>query len=436
MKKIRNLTGMQKFTFIWSGQFLSVMGSSMTRFAFLIWAYEQTGKASTTALLGFFAYLPYIILSPLAGIIVDKWDRKKIMIISDLFSGLLTIILLMTYLSNNMLIWYLFVFVAFSSALEAFQVPAYSASITVLIPKDKYGQASGMRSLSSNASLIAAPILTGALLGIIGFMGIMVIDIITFIFAVSTLLMVTFPKVLKDNISEKSHMLEDLKFSLKYLFDRRGLLYLLGVFMVINLLAATTYFGILPAYILARTNKNEVILGMVQTALGVGGVIGSLFVSIYGIPKKKIITIILTGMSSFLLGDILMGLGQTAFMWIIASVLSSLFLPLLMGAESALWQSKIEPSIQGRIFSIKGMLSLSMMPIGFLLGGFLADYVFEPMFMKQTVFTFLVGNNLGSGMGLMFLISGVLGTITCLSGYFIRSIRNVEGDLPDFDEIQ
>lgn len=435
MKKIKGLTGMQKFTFIWSGQFLSLMGSSMTRFAFLIWAYEQTGKASTTALLGFFAYLPYIIISPLAGILVDKWDRKKIMIISDLLAGFLTISLLMTYLSNNMLLWYLFIFVAFSSLLEAFQVPAYSASITLLIPKENYGKASGMRSLSSNASLIAAPILTGALLGIIGFLGIMIIDIITFLFAVSSLLMVSIPKVSRDSNIEKIHIFKDLKFSLKYLYEKRGLFYILLFFILINLLAATTYFGILPAYILARTNENELILGMVQTTLGVGGVIGSIYVSFFGLPKKKVKTIILAGLGSFLLGDILMGLGQSVYIWMIAAFLSSIFLPIFMGAETALWQSKIEPSVQGRIFSIKGMISLSMMPIGFLLGGFLADYVFEPLFMKQTVFTFLVGEKKGAGMGFMFLISGLLGTVLCLLGYFINPIRNIERDLPDFDEM-
>ncbi len=425
---------MKKFTLIWSGQFLSLMGSNMTRFAFLIWAYNQTGKASTTALLGFFAYAPYILLSPFAGVLIDRWDRKKIMILSDLLAGCFTILLLVAFLSDQMYIWYLFVFQALSSALEAFQVPAYTSSITLLIPKEKYAKASGMRSFSSNAAQIAAPILTGALLGIIGFTGIMLIDIITFSFAVSSLLLVSIPQIMKKQLIERVHIFKDIKFSLHYLYERKGLFYLMIIYIFINLIAATTYFGILPAYILAKTNKNEVILGMVQTSLGVGGVIGSIVVSIFGVPKKKILTILLAGGASFLLGDILMGVGQSVYVWITAAILSSIFLPLLMGAENALWQSKIKPSIQGRIFSIKGMFNLSMMPIGFLLGGFLADYVFEPMFLKPTVFSFLVGQDKGSGMGFMFFISGILGALICLLGYIIKKIRNIENEIPDFDE--
>lgn len=440
-KNIRKLSGMQIFTLIWFGQFVSVMGTAMTRFALMIWAFDKIGKASTTALLGFFSIVPYIILSPIAGVVVDRYSRKKIMIFSDLASAIVTASILLLFVLGKLQVWHLFIAEAFSGGFEAFQIPAYSSAITMLIPKDQYTRASGMRSLSSNSSRIFAPILAGVLMALIGIKGVMIIDLATFFVGFITLIAVSIPNPQFGN--EKTHkessILNDIKFGFGYLFERKGLLYLMFIFVGINLLAALTYFGILPAMILSRTMNSKMVLASIQSALGIGGVVGSIIVSIWGCPKKKIVTILFAGCGSFMLGDILLSTNSSVYIWYIGAFLSAVFLPFLSGAENALWQSKIEPSIQGRIFSIKGMIQLSTMPLGYLLGGILADYVFEPAMVSggsmSHIFSWIVGTGKGSGMAVMFLFTGILGSITCLAGYLVKEVRNIETDLPDHDII-
>lgn len=434
----KRFTGMQVFSIMWFGQLISIMGTSMTRYGLMLWAYEQNGKATTLSLLLFFSFLPYILLSPLAGAIVDKFDRKKIMIISDALTGFVTVFLLIMFILGKIELWQLFLAEGLSGIFEAFQIPAYSSSITMLVPKEKYGKTSGMNSLSTNLSKIIAPIFAGLLMICIGIKGIMVIDIFTFVFAVSTLMVVSIPKPIKkiEKHSVKNTILEDIKFGLKYLVSKKGLLYLLIIFTLINLLATITYFGILPAMVLARTQNDKLILAIIQSAIGVGGVVGSIIISIWGIPTRKVKTIFLSCLGSFLLGDIFLGIKASTYIWIIGGFMSAFFLPFLMASENALWRSKVEPSIQGRVFSLKAMIQISTMPIGFIIGGLLADYVFEPAMMYNSFlknFSFLVGEGKGSGMGLMFIINGILGSAICLFSLFIKDVRNVERDIPDFD---
>lgn len=437
---IRKLSGMQVFSMIWFGEFISIMGTAMTKFAMMIWAYEQAGKASTTAMLGFSAVVPYIILSPIAGAIVDKLNRRKILIFSDIGAGIVTIGIMILYVTGKLEVWHLFIAEALSGGFESFQIPAYQASITMLIPKDKFARASGMRSFAGWSSQIFAPILAGILILKIGVQGIMTIDIVTFVFAVGILLVVNIPQPkIEVESHEKKKVIEDISFALSYLKEKKGLLKLMIIFVAINLISTITYFAILPAMILARTGNDKLILSGVQSLLGAGGVVGSLIVSIWGCPNKKVLTILVSCGTSFLLGDTFLAIGKSYYFWYAAAFLSSFFLPFNMASQNSLWQSKVEPTVQGRIFSIKSMIELSTTPIGYLLGGFLADNIFEPLMKSGTIlrntFGNLVGVGSGSGMAVMFLFTGILGTIICLAGYFLKDVRNLEKDLQDFDEV-
>jgi MFS family permease len=436
---IKNIKGMQVFTLVWFGQFISIMGTAMTRFALMVWAYDQVGKATTTALLGFSSIVPYILLSPFAGAVVDRFDRKKIMILSDLGSGLMTVSIFILLSSGKLQVWHLYLAEALTGTFEAFQLPAYSSAITMLIPKDNYSRASGMRSFSNYTSQVLAPILGGFLVVQIGIRGVMTIDIITFLVAVGTLIMVIIPNPImhRENKIHKSSILEDMKIGYRYLRERRGLIKHMMMYVGINFLASLTYFGILPAMILARSGSNRMILASVQSALGIGGVLGSIVVSAWKGPKKKMNTIELSGASSFLLGDLFLAIGRTPYVWITAAFFSSLFLPFLIGANTSLWQSKVEPGIQGRVFSIRDMLQMALMPIGYVLGGILADYVFEPAMAAggslNSALSWLLGSGKGSGMALMFVFTGIFGTLICMSGFISKSLRNLEKDIPDHE---
>lgn len=435
--KINYIKGMGKFNLVWSGQFISLMGTAMTKFALLIWAYQQTSKATTTAMFGFSAVLPFVLLSPLAGMLVDRIDRKKVMVFADLGAGLGTIGIFILHSLNGLQIWHLYLAEALAGACEAFQVPAYSSAITLLIPKDQYSRAHGMISLAHSTSQIAAPILAGILMPVIGIQGVMTIDIVTFLFAVAALIIVKIPnpEFNRDQSKDDRCYGEDLWFGLKFLGKHKGLLWLMLIIQNMNFLSGLTYFGILPAMILARSANNQIILASVQAALGAGGIAGSIIVSIWGGPKRKVQMIMIAGACSFLLGDPLLAIGKTGSVWIVAAFLSSFFIPFISSFQNVLWQTKVEPGIQGRVFSIRGMFQQASLMVGFLLGGYLADHIFEPAMTTnsaiKSIFELLVGSGKGSGMALMFICTGILGAITCLSGYFVKEFRDLEETMPD-----
>ena len=179
---------MRSFMVIWVGQMFSLLGTSMSGFGLTVWAYELTGKATALALVGFFFVTPMLIVSPLAGALVDRSNRKLMMMLSDLSSGIATISILALYLAGNLQIWHLYVANAFMGTFQAFQWPAFSAAITTMLPKEQYGRANGLMSLTETGPDILAPIMAGALLGVIGLGGILTIDLVTLSIAILTLL--------------------------------------------------------------------------------------------------------------------------------------------------------------------------------------------------------------------------------------------------------
>ena len=174
-------TGFLAFVIIWSGQVVSLLGTSMTRFALTIWAWQMTGNATSLALVGFFSFVPGIIVSPLAGALVDRWDRKVSMMLSDLAAAVSTLVVLVLFVSGQLQIWHLYITGAFTGLFQAFQFPAYSAAITLMVSKDQYGRTSGLLSTAEFLSMIVAPIGAALLLGVIGLQGILLIDVVTFV---------------------------------------------------------------------------------------------------------------------------------------------------------------------------------------------------------------------------------------------------------------
>ena len=262
--------GVRTFLTIWLGQFVSRVGTAMTRFALLIWAYEQTGAVTTVALLGFFGFLPYVLLSPIAGVWVDRLDRRKVMLLADVGSGLITAALLGLYFTGGLAIWHLYAAEMLTATLDAFQGPAFSAASTVLLPKELYGRASGLRSMADDGARILAPFLAGIVMAWVGLSAVLFVDVATFAVAVLTLVVIRVPDI-RGRQSEAPHFRREMRVGFDYIRQRSGLLGLTLHFTVVNFFAALTYFGVLPAMILARTGGDEVALGVVQGALGAAG---------------------------------------------------------------------------------------------------------------------------------------------------------------------
>lgn len=429
-------TGMQTFSIMWFGQLVSQLGTGMTRFALLIWAYEQTGSATTLALLGFFSWVPVVICSPIAGVWADRFDRRKLMMIGDLGAGLMTMMVMGLFFSGRLAIWHLYLLEATASAFESLQIPAYTAATSTILSKDEYARSNGMRTVSNDLTRIIAPVSAGILLAFIGIGGIMVIDVVTFFIAIATLLLVRIPRPARHDMgATRQPFWTQITFGFRYVHARKGLWGLMLIFTGINFFAALTYFAILPAMILARTGGDEVALASVQAVLGGAGVVGGIVVSVWGLPRRKIHVALAGCGISFLFGDLLFAAGRTLTVWLIAASVAAFFIPFIIAANRTIWQLKVPPDMQGRAFSIRQAFANASMPLGYLLAGPLADWVFEPAMQPggawADTFGWLVGTGPGAGMGLMFACTAFLGAAMSFGGYLFPALRRVEDELPD-----
>lgn len=423
---------MKTFVIIWFGQFISRIGTAMTRFALLIWTYEQSGSATSVAMLGFAAFVPMILVSPLAGVWIDRFDRRKILILSDLGAGLMTIAMLLLTVSGQLQLWHLYLAEALAGAFEAFQAPAYTAVASTLLPRAQYSRGNGLRALAEHGATVLAPALGGLCLAAIGLGGVLALDVITFLVAVATLLVVRVPLVDADSAPSHAGLQRDMQVGFRVIWQHKGLAALVAISTAVHFFAAITWLSIMPAMILARSGGNEFALAGVQSAMGVAGVLGGLLMSVWGGPRRKIHGFLLGVTLSFLLGDIPLALGRSLPVWMAAAGFGAFFIPILISSRETIWQARIPLQMQGRVFSARNMLSNALLPAGYVLGGVLADRVLEPAMAAggrlTPVFGGLVGSGPGTGMALMFLTTAVLAISICLAAYLVPAIRNVEDE--------
>jgi len=411
------------FTIIWIGQLISLLGTAMAGFALTIWAWDLTHQATALALVGFFTFAPSLLVTPFAGVLVDRWNRKYVMMLSDLAAVISTLAVLLLY----------------STGYLQFQFPAYSAAVTTMVSKKQYGRASGMLSTAQFASQIFAPALAAIFLSVIGIAGILTFDLITFLVAITALLLVHVPQPAVTDEGQKSRgsIWKESVYGFRYVYARKSLFALLLIFFCVNLLAPFA-FTLLSPMILARTGDNEKVLGLVQSALGIGGLVGGIFLSIWGGPKRKIHGILI-GLILTTLGIALIGLARDPIFWALATFFTIFFIPTINGSSQAIWQSRVAPDVQGRVFAARGIIAQIGAPVSMLLAGGLADSVFEPMMQPggygEPLFSWLVGSGLGAGMSLMFIIAGILGMIVGLGAYAIPIVRNVEDLLPEHTDV-
>ncbi|MBZ0309220.1 MAG: MFS transporter [Anaerolineae bacterium] len=428
---------MRVFTIVWAGQLVSLIGTGMTQFALGIWAWEETGKATALTLVFFFFLVPNLLFSPFAGALVDRSNRKRVMMISDLAAGLSSIVIFLLLAAGELEIWHLYVSAAWTGLFESFQWPAYSAAISTMLPKEQYGRAYGMMSLAESGSRILAPIFAGALLSVAAIENILLIDVMTFTAAILVLLAVHIPQpeVSAEGQAGQGSLLSEAAYGFRYIKARPSLLGLQLVFTGFNFVAAFS-LPLLTPLILARTGKDELMLATVQSIGAVGGVLGGMVLSVWGGPKRRVHGVLGGMILVSLFGQLPLGLSRTIFLWAFGSFIQAFILPFLNGSNQAIWQAKVPPDLQGRVFSVRRFIAQFSFPLGLVLAGPLADQVFEPAMRPDGSlaerFGWLVGTGAGAGIGLMFVIFGLLGAGVGLMGYAFPHIRNVETIMPDY----
>lgn len=426
--------GFKIFLIVWVGQLFSVVGSGLTSFALGVWVLRDTGSVTLFSLILLFSSLPAILFSPFAGVIVDRYNRRTVMIVSDSIAGLGTLTMFFLYLTGMMEIWHLYIILSISSVASSMQFPAYQAAIATLVKKESLGRASGLVQVAESISIIVAPLLAGFLLSAIDLQGIVLVDFATFLVAMLTLLFVKFPNVREEGEEKtKKSVWKEAAFGWRYIVERPGLKWLLVFFAVTNFLLG--FFNILlQPYILSFSN--ETVLGMVLSCFGIGLLAGGILMGIWGGPKQKI-----KGLLGF---GVLSGIALTfggfrsdAILVAFSIALIGLFIPITNGCSQAVWQSKVALEVQGRVFALRRMIAMSLSPIAYVLAGPLIDYVFEPAMQENGILAgtlgILFGVGEGRGMGLLNSIVGIGWALMAVIIYMNPRVRNLETELPDYD---
>jgi len=431
--------GSSAFILIWIGQMVSVLASSMTHFGLSIWLYQQTESATAMGLLQVFFITPFLIVSPFAGVMVDRYNRKLMMMVSDLAAVASTGGVLTLFALGRLEFWHLYIAAALNGIGNTFQWPAYSAAISTMVPKEHLGRANGLMSLIESGPGVIAPLLAGSLLPVIGLVGILSMDVVTFFFAIGTLAVVHVPQPRQTEAGKQAqgNVVKQAAYGFRYIFARPSLLGLQLIFFFGNLFAGIAHTVLAPM-VLARSSQSSLIFGTVQTAGALGGIVGGIGMSAWGGFRRRVHGVLGGWIYSGILGTAILGLKFGLPVWIAGMVLEGLAVPLINGSNQAIWQSKVAPDVQGRVFSARRMIAWFTNPISPIIGGLLADYALEPAMKTSgplsTIFGGMVGTGSGAGMGVLMVICGVGMSLVGLAGYFVPVIRDAEDLLPDQDQ--
>lgn len=427
--------GMKAFGTIWIGQLISLLGSGLTSFALAIWALERTNSVTQYTLIIVCASLPAVFVSPFAGALVDRWDRKWVMFATDLGPALVTITYAFLLWQGQLEVWHIYIGAAINAIFGAFQWPAYIASITMLVDRSQYGRVNGMLDFGQAGTTIAAPALAGLLLASVNIWGVLLVDFVTFLIAAATLLSVHIPRPESsaEGRKAKGSIWKEAAYGWTFIRERPGLLGLLLFFAGANFALCLSGVAILPM-VLAFTGSTAM-TGTVNSLVGVGMLIGGAIMTATGGPKPRIYGVLGVGLllSACL---VLVGLRPSVYLVGAGVLIWYIGLPIMNGSSTAIWQAKTPPDVQGRVFAMRRMIAQFTTPLGDFLAGPLADKVFIPLLLPGgalagTAIGRVVGVGPGRGIGLMILCAAAIPGIAALIGLLNPRVRHLEAELPD-----
>lgn len=423
MKKIE-----KDFIKFWFSQLFSELGSSVTSYALILYIYSQSRQAFDVSVLSFCTFVPYIIGGFVAGPIIDNHSKKKIIFIVDTLSFFCTIGAIFLLHIGQLSIIYVAIINAIIGFANAFQIPSVSIVVERLTSKENYTRVSGMLSFSDSLIVSFSSVIAISLYKIVGIKNVLLFDLCTYFIAnIILLLFVNIPrsKGEDEKMEDKSfeRFIRESKEGMNYLKTNRALLKLIIVMSLINFFSRITYENILTPMVIARSGS-EYILGIVNTIIGAAGIVGGLIVSAK--PLKGNLSKWMFGAIavSFFFGDLFMAFGHSLIPWVIGSIAASLPIPFMAAAQRAILYNTVPEDKQARVFSLRNAIQSSLIPVGLLLGGYLADGIFEPFVVqnktKLSIWLYSIfGATEGAGMGMMFFITGVVGSVIAV--YMLKS---------------
>ncbi|GMT96634.1 hypothetical protein KH5H1_07530 [Corallococcus caeni] len=429
---------MRVFWITWFGQLISILGSGLTAFGVGAKVFLDTRSTTQFALLSFFAFAPMVVLAPLAGTLIDRWDRRRAMLLADMGNGLSTLIIFAMVLADSrglfkLQAWHFYLPVSFGACFGAFRWPAFFATVTLLVPKQHLGRANAMAEVASGASQILSPIIAGGLIDSVGLVGVLSVDVCSFTIAIVTLLMVRFPRppVSAEGQQGKGSILAEMKQGWSFISSRKGLVALLG-FTVVAVLCMDLVVLLITPLVLAFTDIST--LGIIASVAGVGALLGAVGMGVWGGPKNQLHGIlgfqILSGLVLFMAAP-----SPSVPLVATAAALYLFTMPPMVASSQSIWQRKIPADLQGRAAAVKRMVTLCMSPFASLIAGPLADDLFEPAMAPGGALASSMGRILGVGPGrgiaVIFIVLGLMTLTNVAFAWTNPRLRNLDRELPD-----
>ncbi|MBR5345804.1 MAG: MFS transporter [Clostridia bacterium] len=419
MKHFSTLRQLKSFLLLWSSQAVSTLGTAMTEYALIVWAYGREGTASSITLLTLCSFAPTILFRFAAGAIADRWDKKRIMLIADLFAACGTASIFLLDAFSALQTWHIYLINILLSLMNAFQEPAAFVATSLLVPKEHYTKASGLQGVSGAVISILSPALGSVLLAFGGLRLVLLCDLGSFFVAFCVLLfLIRIPKIEKQQQEQKEHFRKTCTEGIRYLRSQPVLLHLILFMTCVNFLAKLGNDGMLAPFVLGRTGGDQRILGAVESAIACGILVGSLLVTGMKPVRNRLKQIFWTTAVVFS-GNLFLSLSLQPWVWCVSSFGSYAMAAVMNANMTVLMRERVPIEMQGRVFSAESTLKNGSIPLGLLLGGFLADHVAEPFMANDSPLQrFLVpffGDGKGSGIALIFFVVGILGIILSLT---------------------
>jgi MFS transporter, DHA3 family, macrolide efflux protein len=395
------------FFTIWGGQALSLFGSALVQFALIWWLTQESGSATVLAVAMLVGMLPQIVIGPFAGALVDRWNRRIIMIAADGTIAIFSLLLAYLFATGTVQIWHIYAVMVMRALGGAFHFPAMSASTPLMVPNEQLTRINGLNQALQGVNSLAAPPIGALLLGILPTQGILLIDVGTALLAILPLLFLSVPqpKRQEEHTEEKPNLFRDVRNGLDYIRTVPGFTAIISMALFLNFLLVPTA-ALLPLLVTKHFEKGALELGLLESVMGVGIIAGGILLSIWGGFKKKIATS-LTGIIGLGVGVMLVGLAPANLfaLAIAGNVILGLMLPIANGPIGALMQTLVRPDMQGRVMSLVNSGATAIAPLGLLIAGPFSDWL---------------------GIRVWFWVGGILCVMIAMAAFFRPVIMNVE----------
>jgi DHA3 family macrolide efflux protein-like MFS transporter len=399
-------TGMRPFFVVWAGQACSLLGSQLVQFALIWWLTDNTGSATVLAMASLVGLLPQIIGGPFAGALVDRWNRRLVLIVADGAIALATALLALLYGLGVVQVWHIYALLFVRAAGGAFHWPAMQASTTLMVPKQHLSRVAGMNQTLSGLAFILIPPLGAMAIEVLPMQGILAIDVATALLAIVALLFVSIPQPVRQVSREtRPSVLADLREGFRFVWGWKGLMLFVAIGTLINLLGRATA-SLIPILVTQHLGGGVLEFGLLQSAIGLGAILGGVTLGIWGGFKRRVVTSLLA-LALDGIGILVVGLSpRGAFALVAGAILVIGFLETLaLGINGAVGQAIIPPEMQGRVFALLMTMSQIATPLGLAIAGPVSDAL---------------------GVQFWWLLTGITITTVCVAAFFVPDIMHIE----------